>query len=268
MIRPTTKHPADVCREALMSRSGSSRLWSSHLLGLVMAVALCFTLSTSVLRAQDPCVFADVNGDGIVDDADLLRVLFCFGTETEQTIPQLNRMVASRLPSAFPRSFPAAPGVNFDPENAAFARTRITRTPDSFFDVFVAWDTRADFEQFSPPRIAEGLIVGATYLPRGESPTGQPIPEGWYLVQMQGTPDLETWRINLLDARTGAPVAVGISASANLTPPFVAPRAWNDIEIRIVRLTNGAFCVQIYLTYMCPNGVILDRTLVWQRCFP
>jgi hypothetical protein len=232
-----------------------------------MAVTLCFTLSTSALHAQEPCASADVNGDGVVDDADLLSVLFCFGTQTQWNIPQLNGMVATRLPSAFPSRFPAAPNVPFAPENAAFARTRITPTLDSFFDVFVAWDTRADFRNFSPEMIARGLTVGAVYLPLGEAPDGQPIPEGWHLVQMRGTPDLQNWHINLLDATTGHPVALAIPADARTTPRFNAPRAWNDIAIRIIRRADGSFCVEIYLTYMCPNGVILDSTLIWRRCF-
>ena len=267
-MRPTTKYLPDVRLEASMNRSGSSRPWISHLLGLVAAVTLCFTLSTGALHAQDPCAFADVNGDGVVDDADLLSVLFCFGAQTQWEIPQLNRMVATRLPSAFPTSFPAAPDVPFAPENAAFARTRITPRMDSFFDVFVAWDTRADFRNFPPELIALGLTVGAVYLPQGEAPNGQPIPEGWYLVQMRGTLDLENWHINLLDARTGHPVVLAIRADARTTPRFNAPRAWNDIGISIIRRPDGSFCVEIYLTYMCPNGLILDRTLIWQRCFP
>jgi len=266
-MRPTMKYPADVRPEAPMNRSGLSRPWISHLLGLVTAITLCFTLSTSALHAQAPCAFADVNGDGVVDDADLLSVLFCFGAQTQWEIPQLNRMVATRLPSAFPTSFPAAPNVPFAPENAAFARTRITPRLDSFFDVFVAWDTRADFRGFSPEQIAVGLTVGAVYLPQGEAPNGQPIPEGWYLVEMRGTLDLENWHINLLDTRTGQPVVLGIRADARTTPRFNAPRAWNDIGISIIRLPDGSFCAEIYLTYMCPNGLILDRTLIWRRCF-
>jgi hypothetical protein len=79
-----------------------------------------------VAAQQTSCAFADVNGDGVVDDADLLQVLFCFGTSTPLTIPDIDEMVAMRLTAAFPTHFPGAPDVPFNPQDAAFARTRIS----------------------------------------------------------------------------------------------------------------------------------------------
>ncbi|GBC92019.1 hypothetical protein HRbin15_00480 [bacterium HR15] len=254
--------------ETRMNPHGSSRLWTRRLLWLAMAFTLCFTIITGTLSAQTECAFADVNGDGVVDDADLLQVLFCFGTETRLTIPELNHALRMRLPGAFPRRFPAAPDVPFDPQNAAFASTRPT-TADSFFDVFVAWDTRADFHQFGVEQIAPGLIVGAVYLPNGFAPTGEPIQEGFYLVRMRSR-DMEDWRADLLDARTGVVIAANLPAAAQRVIRIPIPGTRNDIAIKIhpnPANPNG-FCVQIWLSYLCPNGLWLDQVLIWQRCFP
>lgn len=233
--------------------------------GLTAALASTLMLLSSGALAQPACLNADVNGDGVVDDADLLQVLFCFGTNVRWTVPAINALVADRLTSAFPRQFLAAPDVPFAPENAAFARTRIRPTLDSFFDVFTTWDTRADFRNFSASQIAQGLVVGAVYLPRGESPTGQPLEEGFYLVQLRSG-DLQQWAMSLRNPTTGAVVAT-FPANVQVIEPFSAPRAWNDISIRIIRRPGGGFCVEIWLTYMCPNGTLLDSTLVWRRCF-
>lgn len=233
--------------------------------GLTAAIASTLMLLSSGALAQPSCLNADVNGDGVVDDADLLQVLFCFGTNVRWTVPAINALVADRLTSAFPRQFPAAPDVPFAPENAAFARTRIRPTLDSFFDVFTTWDTRADFRNFSASQIAQGLVVGAVYLPRGESPAGQPLEEGFYLVQLRSG-DLQQWAMSLRNPTTGAVVAT-FPANVQVIEPFSAPRAWNDISIRIIRRPGGGFCVEIWLTYMCPNGTLLDSTLVWRRCF-
>ncbi len=266
-MRPVTKHQADVRSEASMNRGGSSRPWTSRLLGLAMAFALCFTVAISPLQAQNPCAFADVNGDGVVDDADLLQVLFCFGTQTQLTIPDINELVGQRLASAFPRTFPGAPNVPFDPRSAAFARTHPS-TGDSFFDVFVAWNTRDDFWQFTPTQIAQGLIVGAVYLPPGgTAPDGTSLQEGFHLVRMRSA-DMTNWRADLLDARTGRPIAVNLVATAHLTTRIPIPGTRNDIAIRIHPHPGGWFCVEIWLSYLCPNGLWLDELLVWRRCFP
>lgn len=233
--------------------------------GLTAVLASTLMLLSSGALAQQPCLNADVNGDGVVDDADLLQVLFCFGTNVRWTVPAINALVADRLPSAFPRRFPAAPDVPFTPEDAAFARTRIRPTLDSFFDIFTAWDTRADFRNFPPPQIAAGLIIGAVYLPRGESPIGLPIEEGFYLVHLRSS-DLEQWTMTLRNPITGAVVAA-FPANVRVIDQFNAPRTWNDISIRIVRRPDGGFCAEIWLTYMCPNGTLLDSTLVWRICF-
>ncbi len=254
--------------EVPMNPRGSSRPWMRRLLWLAMTLTLCFTVGIGTLHAQQECAFADVNGDGVVDDADLLQVLFCFGTETRLTIPELNNALRMRLPTAFPRRFPAAPDVPFNPLNAAFASTRPT-TADSFFDVFVAWDTRADFHQFGAEQIAQGLIVGAVYLPEGFAPTGQPIAEGFYLVRMH-SPDMEQWQVDLLDAQTARVVARNLPAMAHRVIRIPIPGTRNDIAIKIVPNPNNpqGFCVQMWLSYLCPNGLWLDQVLIWQRCFP
>ncbi len=254
--------------EVPMNPRGSSRPWMRRLLWLAMTLTLCFTVGIGTLHAQQECAFADVNGDGVVDDADLLQVLFCFGTETRLTIPELNNALRMRLPTAFPRRFPAAPDVPFNPLNAAFASTRPT-TADSFFDVFVAWDTRADFQQFGAEQIAQGLIVGAVYLPEGFAPTGQPIAEGFYLVRMH-SPDMEQWQVDLLDAQTARVVARNLPAMAHRVIRIPIPGTRNDIAIKIVPNPNNpqGFCVQMWLSYLCPNGLWLDQVLIWQRCFP
>ncbi len=268
-MRPVTKHQADVRSEASMNRSGSSRPWTSRLLGLVMAFALCFTVATSLLHAQQNCVFADVNGDGVVDDSDLLQVLFCFGTETQLTIRDIDQLVGQRLASAFPRTFPGAPNVPFDPRTAAFARTRLS-TLDSFFDVFVAWNTREDFWQFDAEQVARGLVVGAVYLPPGgAAPDGTLLPEGFYLVRMHSE-DMQNWHTDLLDARTGRPIAVNLPAQAFRTVRIPIPGTRNDIAIKVRPHPNNpqGFCAEIWLSYLCTNGVWLDQVLIWQRCFP
>ncbi len=250
---------------AVPMRSGGASLAHRFTCGLTVALATTLMLLSHGALAQPSCLNADVNGDGVVDDADLLQVLFCFGTNVRWTVPAINALVADRLTGAFPRQFSSAPEVPFDPENAAFARTRIRRTVDSFFDIFVAWDTRADFRNFPPPLIAQGLIVGAVYLPRGQSPLGLPIEEGFYLVHLRSS-DLEQWTMSLRHPTTGAVVAT-FPANVRLIDPFTAPRTWNDVAIHIVPIPGGGFCVEIWLTYMCPNGTMLDRTLVWRRCF-
>ncbi len=255
--------------EASMNPRGSSRPWIRRLLGLAISITLCFTVVTAVLHAQQECVPADVNGDGVVDDADLLAVLFCFGTETRPTVPDLNHLLRARLPQAFPTRFPAAPTVPFDGSTAAFASTRPT-TADSFFDVFVAWNTREDFWQFEVPQIAEGLIVGAVYLPQGFAPTGEPISEGFYLVRMRSPDGGNEWLTDLLDARTGRLVAANLPAAAHRVIRIPIPGTRNDIAIKIGPNPNNpqGFCVQIWLSYLCPNGLWLDQVLIWQRCFP
>lgn len=250
---------------AVPMRSSSASLTQRLTRGLTLALATTMLLLSSGALAQNPCLNADVNGDGVVDDADLLRVLFCFGTNVRWTVPTINALVADRLASAIPSQFAAAPEVPFAPDNAAFARTRIRPTVDSFFDVFVAWDTRADFRNFPPPLIAPGLIVGVVYLPQGESPSGQSLREGFYLVHLRSD-DLEQWTMSLRHPTTGAVVAA-FPANVRIIPPFTAPRTWNDISIHIAPALGGGFCVEIWLTYMCPNGTMLDRTLVWRRCF-
>jgi hypothetical protein len=268
-MRPVTKHQADVRSEAPMNRSGSYRPWTSRLLSLAMAFALCFTVATSLLQAQQHCVFADVNGDGVVNDADLLQVLFCFGTQTQSSIPIMTEMVALHLQSAFPRSFPAAPGVPFDPRTTAYARTRPTHL-DSFFDVFVAWNTRADFWQFNAQQVAQGLIVGAVYLPPGgTAPDGTPLQEGFYLVRMHST-DIAGWRADLLDARTGRPAVRNLHAVVHPVERIPIPGTRNDIAIKILPNPGNpqGFCIEIWLSYLCPNGLWLDILLIWRRCFP
>jgi|GEM_PF-2354551 len=269
-MRPVTKHQADVRSEAPMNRSGSYRPWTYRLLSLATTFALCFAFATSLLHAQQNCVFADVNGDGVVDDADLLQVLFCFGTSTPLTIPDIDEMVAMRLTAAFPTHFPGAPGVPFNPPDAAFARTRLS-TADSFFDVFVAWDTRADFWQFDAEQVARGLVVGAVYLPPGgEAPDGTLLPEGFYLVRMHSEVGQDIWHADLLDARTGFPIVVNLPAQASRTLRIPIPGTRNDIAIKVRPNPNNpqGFCVEIWLSYLCPNGVWLDQVLIWRRCFP
>jgi hypothetical protein len=267
-MRPIAKYPADMRVEESMNRSGSSRPWTSRLLGLAMTFALCFTVAISPLQAQTSCAFADVNGDGVVDDADLLQVLFCFGTSTPLTIPDIDEMVAMRLTAAFPTHFPGAPDVPFNPQDAAFARTRLS-TADSFFDVFVAWDTRADFWQFDAEQVARGLVVGAVYLPPGgEAPDGTPLPEGFYLVRMHSR-DRVNWYADLLDARTGRPRVVNLLAQAFPTIRIPIRGTRNDIAIKILPNPNNpaGFCVEIWLSYLCPNGLWLDRLLIWRWCW-
>ncbi len=247
---------------------GPMRNKSHHLLGMVLALTLCFTAVLSPVSAQESCFNADVNGDGVVDDADLLQVLFCFGTQTRPTIPALNNALRMRLPTAFPRRFPAAPDVPFNPNSAAFASTR-PFTIDSFFDIFVAWDTRADFHQFGAEQVAEGLIVGAVYLPEGLAPNGASIPEGFHLVRMH-SPDMEHWHVDLLDARTGEVIASNLPAVAQRVIRVPIPGTRNDIAIKISPNPNDprGYCVQIWLSYLCTNGLWLDQALIWQRCFP
>jgi len=258
--------------EATMNSRGSSRTWMRRLLGLAVVLTLCFTAITGTLQAQSDCAFADVNGDGVVDDADLLTVLFCFGVDTRQTIPDLNQAVRMRLPSAFPRNFPAAPEVPFDPQNAAFATTRLT-TDLASDDVFVAWNTRADFYQFDVEQIASGLIVGAVYLPEGFAPTGEPtgepIPEGFYLVRMH-SPDTQNWQADLLDAFTGRTVAANLVAIASRTFRIRIPGTRNDIAIKVRPRPPFpiGYCSEIWLSFLCPNGLWLDYLVIWRRCFP
>ncbi|MCX7924357.1 MAG: hypothetical protein N2554_00935 [Fimbriimonadales bacterium] len=70
------------------------------------------------------------------------------------------------------------------------------------------------------------------------------------------------WR----NAQTNAIAAV-FPANVQVIESFNAPRTWNDVAIRIIRRPGGGFCVEIWLTYMCPNGTLLDSALVERRCF-
>ena len=253
-MRPIAKYPADMRVEESMNRSGSSRPWTSRLLGLAMTFALCFTVAISPLQAQ--CAFADVNGDGVVDDADLLQVLFCFGTSTPLTIPDIDEMVAMRLTAAFPTHFPGAPDVPFNPQDAAFARTRIYLA-DTYYRVSVAWNTRADFAQFTPEQIAQGLVVGAVYLPQGRTPTGVPLRQNYYLLRLH-SPDQINWYADLLEDNTGNPVATDIPVDAVLIEPYAASHASNDLKIEI--LPSGRVVVSV--SYRCPNGHWVNITIL------
>ena len=255
-MRPIAKYPADMRVEESMNRSGSSRPWTSRLLGLAMTFALCFTVAISPLQAQTSCAFADVNGDGVVDDADLLQVLFCFGTSTPLTIPDIDEMVAMRLTAAFPTHFPGAPDVPFNPQDAAFARTR-RYLADTYDSVVVAWNTRADFAQFTPEQIAQGLVVGAVYLPQGRTPTGVPLRQNYYLLRLH-SPDQINWYADLLEDNTGNPVATDISVNAMLIEPYAASHASNDLKIEI--LPFGPVVVSV--SYRCPNGHWVDITIL------
>ncbi len=68
--------------EVAMQKRSSPRTLAGHVLVFVAAFTLCFVFGTGKLSAQQSCSgLTDLNGDGIVDDADLLQVLFCFGTQ-------------------------------------------------------------------------------------------------------------------------------------------------------------------------------------------
>jgi hypothetical protein len=255
-MRPVTKHQADVRSEAPMNRSGSYRPWTYRLLSLATTFALCFAFATSLLHAQQNCAFADVNGDGVVDDADLLQVLFCFGTSTPLTIPDIDEMVAMRLTAAFPTHFPGAPDVPFNPQDAAFARTR-RYLADTYYRVSVAWNTRADFAQFTPEQIAQGLVVGAVYLPQGRTPTGVPLRQNYYLLRLH-SPDQINWYADLLEDNTGNSVATNIPVDAMLIEPYAAPHASNDLSIK--NLPDGA--VEVSVSYRCPNGHWVNITIL------
>jgi hypothetical protein len=212
-MRPTTNRLIGARFVESTNRNGSSRFRITRLLGLTIATTVWFTLALSPLQAQPSCNFADVNGDGVVDDADLLQVLFCFGTQTAVTIPSINEMVGLRLASAFPASFPAAPEVPFDPQSAAFVRVRPSRG-GSRHDIAVAWCVRSDLEQFTPDQIASGLVVGAVYLPPGgAAPDGTRLSEGFYLVYMYSQ-DGTNWFADLREPLRGRPIVTIVRVTA------------------------------------------------------
>jgi len=161
-------------------------------------------------------------------------------------------MVAMRLTAAFPTHFPGAPGVPFNPQDAAFARTRIYLA-DTYYRVSVAWNTRADFAQFTPEQIAQGLVVGAVYLPQGRTPTGVPLRQNYYLLRLH-SPNQINWYADLLEDNTGNSVATNIPVDAMLIEPYAAPYASNDLKIEI--LPSGT--VVISVSYLCPNGHWVD----------
>ncbi|MCL6532606.1 MAG: hypothetical protein N2045_00620 [Fimbriimonadales bacterium] len=247
-----------------------SKVRPAHWLWTLMLLMLMLSVLPGTVFAQSECQRADVNGDGVVDDADLLSVLFCFGTEVgNPTIPQLNLDLRRGLMRAVPPRFPGAPNVPFGGADFAFVSTTMLGNDGDLHHAYAAWGTREDFANFPPPRIAQGLIVGAVYLPRGETPTGVPIQEGWHLVRMRGTSDLQNWQADLLDARTGAIIAEDLPVLAHLINIQLG-RTWNDIcvhHFREVRPDGSVWaCTSIVLTYMCPNGVLLDRMEVWRLC--
>lgn len=253
--------------EATTNLHSSSRPRTHRPLWLAILLSLCFIVPISTLSAQsNNCAFADVNGDGVVDDADLLQVLFCFGTGVDWTIPVVNQLLRERLVVAFPDRFRGAPEVPFSGNTAAFASVR-GPTMDPFFDVFVAWETRRDFHNFSVEEIAQGLVVGAVYLPEGSAPTGQPMAEGYYLVRMRRSPD-GLWVADVLDHRTGLVVVPNLIPQVQLITPQPGRRTWNDIAIHVLPQPGGGFCIEIELTFMCPNGLVLESLLIWRRCFP
>ncbi len=95
--------------------TGSHRPWTQRLFGLAAALMLCFTALTGTLNAQTDCLNADVNNDGVVDDADLLQVLFCFGTQVNPSIDALFRQHREKLVPRMPTDFL---GVPLDPTTA------------------------------------------------------------------------------------------------------------------------------------------------------
>jgi len=164
--------------------------------------------------------------------------------------------VAMRLTAAFPTHFPGAPDVPFNPQDAAFARTR-RYLADTYDSVIVAWNTRADFAQFTPEQIAQGLVVGAVYLPQGRTPTGVPLRQNYYLLRLH-SPDQINWYADLLEDNTGNPVATDISVNAMLIEPYAASHASNDLKIEI--LPFGPVVVSV--SYRCPNGHWVDITIL------
>jgi len=180
----------------------------------------------------------------------------------------LNNEFRAVLGNKMREQFPGAPGVVMDTQNAAFATTRAV-TLDSFFDVFVAWTTREDFWMFGAEDVARGMIVGSVYLPQGFSPRGEPIAEGPYLVRMNQS-TTGSWQMSLHNVHTGARVARASSVTVRPTHRIPIPGTRLDISIKITPHPTdpNGFCVEIWLSYLCPNGLWLDKALIWKRCIP
>lgn len=205
-------------------------------ISLLAVLTLCFTLLPSITFADD--------------------------------LRSLNEEFRAVLANKMREQFPAAPGVIMDTQNAAFATTRATLS-DSFFDVFVAWTTREDFWMFGAEDVAQGMVVGSVYLPEGFSPIGQPIAEGPYLVRMNQT-TTGSWRMTLVNVNTGRTVANARNLTVRPTHRIPIPGTRNDISIKITPHPTdpNGFCVEIWLSYLCPNGLWLEKALIWKRCFP
>lgn len=206
-------------------------------ISLLAVLTLCFTLLPSITFADD--------------------------------LRSLNEEFRAVLAHKMREEFPAAPGVTMDTSSAVFATTRAT-TVGSFFDVFAAWTTRTDFYLFGIEDIARGMVVGSVYLPTGFSPSGQLIQEGPYLVRMSQNSTTGSWRMQLLNVNTGRVVANASSVRLHPTHRIVIPGTRVDIAIKITpHPTDPAgFCVEVWLSYLCPNGAWLEKALVWKRCFP
>jgi hypothetical protein len=202
----------------------------------------------------------------------LMALTLCFSVLPSLTFADdlrgLNDEFRQILAHKLREQFPAAPGVIMDTQNAAFATTRVT-TGNSFFDVFVAWDVRQDFWMFGEQEVAQGMIIGSVYLPEGFSPRGEPIAEGPYLVRMLRSAT-GSWQMQLMDVNTGRRVARASSITVNPVTRIQIPGTRLDIKIRVTpHPTNPfGFCVELWLSYLCPNGLWLDKALIWKRCIP
>ncbi len=144
--------------EVPMNPRGSSRPWMRRLLWLAMTLTLCFTVGIGTLHAQQECVLADVNGDGVVDDADLLQVLFCFGTSVSHNPSSLAEAVESAL-----RQLQLPPRWSWAVKDAAVITPRLSGSTLIGVSVYIPPDPRSLLE-------GERIYLGVL---------GQSGPEDW-----------------------------------------------------------------------------------------
>jgi hypothetical protein len=107
------------------------------------------------------------------------------------------------------------------------------------------------------------------YLPEGFAPNGVPLSENFYLVWMYGGPEGDPlWRIDLRNA-FGDPIATDLPVRVQIVPPGTLRSTFQDIAIAYEPgWLVPTYRTEIHLSFLCANGLHLQKAPVWYRDFP